>query len=74
MADRKDLIGRSYRPTGKTFQSLPTASWTVTDVFIGKDGLDYVRLVNDGDRSRIKSISIAALTDQRLFLAQAERG
>ncbi len=74
MADRRDLIGRSFRPTGKTFQSLPTASWTVADIFVGKDGLSYARLVNDGDRSRIKSVSVAALTDQRLFVARGDRG
>ncbi|HVJ51912.1 MAG TPA: hypothetical protein VM689_05585 [Aliidongia sp.] len=74
MSDRKDLIGRSFRATGKTFQSLPTATWTVTTLFTGQDGLAYVRLVNDGDRSRIKSVSVSALTDQRLFVMRTDRG
>jgi hypothetical protein len=60
-------VGSVFRSMGKTHFSRPAATWTVTALFVGTDGLDYARLANDQDSSLIKTVSVDALTDSRLF-------
>jgi hypothetical protein len=59
--------GQVYRATGKTYLGRPSVGWTVTRIFTGYDGLAYAQLINQGDSSLTKTVSLAALTDPRLF-------
>jgi hypothetical protein len=67
MARPEVKFGQVYRATGKTYLDRPTAGWTVTKIFTSHDGLAYAQLVNQGDATLTKTISIDALTDPRLF-------
>ena len=59
--------GQVYRATGMTYLGRPSVGWTVTRIFTGYDGLAYAQLINQGDSSLTKTVSLAALTDPRLF-------
>jgi hypothetical protein len=49
--------------TGKTTNIV----WRVIELFEGRDGIPYARLVNDNDRSLVKTVAAAALLDRNLF-------
>ena len=68
-------FGQVYRATGKTYLDRPSAGWSVTKIFTSHDGLAYAQLVNQGDPTLTKTVSLDALTDPRLFhLAAQPRG
>jgi|GEM_PF-4141157 hypothetical protein len=71
MAKPDVKFGQVYRATGKTYLDRPSAGWTVTKIFTSNDGLAYAQLVNQGDATLTKTVSLDALTDQRLFLLTA---
>jgi hypothetical protein len=72
MAKSEPKFGQVYRATGKTYLDRPSAGWIVNKTFISTDGLTYVQLVNQGDTTLTKTVSVVALTDPRLFLLSAE--
>lgn len=41
--------------------------WRVVDLFEGRDGIPYARLVNTNDRSLTKTVATEALLDRNLF-------
>ncbi|MEJ0071333.1 MAG: hypothetical protein WDO24_24200 [Pseudomonadota bacterium] len=41
--------------------------WRVVDLFEGRDGIPYARLVNINDRSLTKTVATEALLDRSLF-------
>jgi hypothetical protein len=72
MAKPELKFGQVYRATGKTYLDRPSAGWIVNKTFTSTDGLTYVQLVNQGDSTLTKTVSVAALTDPRLFQLCAE--
>jgi hypothetical protein len=71
MAKTDVKSGQVYRAAGKTYLGRPSVGWTVSKIFTGYDGLSYAQLINQGDTSVTKTVSLAALTDPRLFLLTA---
>jgi len=71
MAKPDVKFGQVYRATGKTYLDRPSAGWTVTKIFTSHDGLAYAQLINQGDSTLTKTVSLDALTDPRLFLLTA---
>jgi len=71
MAKPDVKFGQVYRATGKTYLDRPSSGWTVTRIFTSNDGLVYAQLVNQGDATLTKTVSLAALTDPRLFMLTA---
>jgi hypothetical protein len=65
-------FGQVYRATGKTYLDRPSAGWSVTKIFTSHDGLAYAQLVNQGDPTLTKTVSLDALTDPRLFQLTAQ--
>jgi hypothetical protein len=72
MAKPEVKLSQTYRPTGKTYLDRPSAGWTVRKIFTSTDGLSYAQLVNQGDSTLTKTVSLDALTDPRLFLLTAQ--
>jgi hypothetical protein len=65
-------FGQIYRATGKTYLDRPSAGWSVIKIFTSHDGLAYAQLVNQGDPTLTKTVSLDALTDPRLFQLAAQ--
>lgn len=53
--------------TKKTTGTTTNIVWRVVDLFEGRDGIPYARLVNTNDRSLIKTVATEALFDRSLF-------
>ena len=61
LEDRFVSAGRSAVASGVT------AVWRVVQLFDGRDGVPYARLVNAADRSLTKTVATGALLDRSLF-------
>jgi hypothetical protein len=61
LEDRFISAGRSAVGRGVT------AVWRVVQLFEGRDGVPYARLVNAADRSLTKTVATDALLDRSLF-------
>jgi len=62
MAKRRDVApGQRYQPVDST------AVWEVREVVKDAEGISHARLVKVGDATAMKTISVAALRDSRLF-------
>jgi hypothetical protein len=53
--------------TKKTTGKSTGIVWRVVDLFEGRDGIPYARLVNTNDRSLTKTVATDALLDRSLF-------
>ena len=60
-------VSQVYCANGKTYLHHPSSGWTVRKIFASGDKLTYVELVNKGDPTLTKAVSLNALTDPRLF-------
>jgi hypothetical protein len=57
-----------FLPATKTTTGKTTGIvWRVVDLFEGRDGIPYARLVNTNDRSLVKTVATEALLDRTLF-------
>ena len=57
-----------FLPATKTTTGKSTGIvWQVVDLFEGRDGIPYARLVNANDRSLVKTVATEALFDRSLF-------
>lgn len=67
-------IGRRYREAKTTAFGAPSrTAWIVANVARWSDGLLYVKLVREDDKSQTKTISLVTLKNQRLYLPIATR-
>jgi len=57
------FLPATKQTTGKTTGIV----WRVVDLFEGRDGIPYARLVNANDRSLVKTVATEALLDRSLF-------
>ena len=61
MAKRDVLPGQRYQPAGSS------AVWEVREIVKDPEGISHARLMRVGDPTTVKTISVAALRDGRLF-------
>ncbi|HSV29743.1 MAG TPA: hypothetical protein VLL76_09285 [Candidatus Omnitrophota bacterium] len=61
MAKREVVTGQRYQPTDSS------AVWEVREVVKDAEGISHARLTRVGDPTAMKTISVAALRDNRLF-------
>lgn len=62
MAKRRDVApGQRYQPVDST------AAWEVREVVKDAEGISHARLTRVGDPTAMKTISVTALRDSRLF-------
>ncbi|MBV8169094.1 MAG: hypothetical protein JO021_20035 [Alphaproteobacteria bacterium] len=61
------LEDRFLPATKKTTGKTTGIVWRVVDLFEGRDGIPYARLVNTNDRSLTKTVATEALLDRSLF-------
>lgn len=61
MARREVLTGHRYQPTDSNTQ------WEVRELVKDAEGIIHARLVRVGDPTHVKTLSVAALKDARLY-------
>lgn len=62
-------VGQRYREAGATAFGTPSRIvWMVDALWRESDGFVYARLVNETSPTRIKTLSLAAFADQRLYV------
>jgi hypothetical protein len=62
-------VGQRYRDARITaFGARLRTIWVVDRVWQRSDGIEYVRLVQEDDRGRSKTIAASALSDRRNFI------
>jgi hypothetical protein len=59
--------GQRYRDTFPGVFGPTNTEWTVEDVFLGTDGIEYARLSGASDPTQRKTLSLAVLADRRRF-------
>ncbi|MPY76167.1 MAG: hypothetical protein GEU87_18135 [Alphaproteobacteria bacterium] len=73
MSRRHITAGQRFRDTRLTAFGTPCRTvWMVDHVWRAPDGLNYARLVHEGDPQHRKTLSTTALSDPRLFIPAAE--
>ncbi len=68
MARREVLTGQRYQPTDSTTQ------WEVRELVKDAEGITHARLVRVGDPTHVKTLSVTALKDGRLYRLMAPAG
>jgi hypothetical protein len=71
MKAKEVMIGQVFRPTEIQTTATPRHSWAVDKIFAGTDSVQYARLINIADRSLVKTVSTATLTDPGRFVPLA---
>lgn len=61
MARREVLVGQRYQPVDSI------AQWEVRELVKDAEGIIHARLVRLGDATQMKTLSVTALRDTRLF-------
>lgn len=61
MARREVAAGQRYQPTDST------VLWEVRELVKDSEGIQHARLMRVGDPTAVKTISVSALRDSRLY-------
>jgi len=65
--------GQRYRETGSTaFGTARRIVWVVDALWHEPNGLAYVRLVNETSPTRVKTLSLIAVADPRLYVPETD--
>ena len=60
-------LGARFRAAVATIGSAAVGAWEVVEVYRGKDDIDYARLANIADPSKVKSVACNALLTYRQY-------
>ncbi len=68
MATPPIALGQRFRDVRVGLFGRQSSIWIVDELFVGRDHIDYARLVCASDPSERKTLSLAVLRDPRRFV------